>query len=70
MCYGENEFDISWIEYIGVLSRRVPQLYIIPMSNELYELEILTPTHFLVGGPLILPMEADISQEIPGSLRR
>jgi len=41
-----------------------------PLSNDPSDLQALTPAHFLIGGPMTLPPETDISQENPSSLRR
>jgi len=41
-----------------------------PLSNDPGELNALTPAHFLIGGPLLLPPEPEIPGEIVSNLRR
>jgi len=41
-----------------------------PMSHDPSELEALTPAHFLIGGPITLMPEVDLTQETPGGMRR
>jgi len=48
----------------------VNSLPMTPLSNDPGELNALTPAHFLVGGPLLLPSEPEIPGEIVSNLRR
>lgn len=41
-----------------------------PMSNDPNDLRPLTPAHFLVGGPMLMHPEPDLSREEPNGLRR
>jgi len=40
------------------------------MSNDLNDLQPLTPAHFLIGGPMLRHPEPDLSQEQANGLRR
>jgi len=42
----------------------------IPLSSDPSDLEALTPAHFLIGGPIFLPPEIDITKETANGLRR
>lgn len=41
-----------------------------PLSLDALDLEPITPAHFLIGGPLLLVPEPDLSKENIGTLRR
>jgi len=41
-----------------------------PMSYDSPEPEVLTPAHFLIGGPITLMPEVDLTQENQGGLRK
>ncbi|XP_050065913.1 uncharacterized protein LOC126554977 [Aphis gossypii] len=43
---------------------------ITPLSSDPSDLEALTPSHFLIGGPIMIPDEPDISKEPIGRLKR
>ncbi|XP_060869420.1 uncharacterized protein LOC132944179 [Metopolophium dirhodum] len=41
-----------------------------PLNSDPSDLAVLTPSHFLIGGAMLLPDEPDISKEEPNGLRR
>jgi len=41
-----------------------------PLSNNPSDLEALTPAHFLIGGPMFLPPENDLTGAEPNGIRR
>ncbi|XP_008181657.1 uncharacterized protein LOC103309000 [Acyrthosiphon pisum] len=43
---------------------------ITPLSSDPSEIEALTPSHFLIGGPMMIPDEPDISGEPSSGLKR
>lgn len=43
---------------------------ITPLSSNPLDLEVLTPAHFLIGGPLFLTPEVDLTERSPNGLRR
>jgi len=40
------------------------------LSSYPSDLQVLTPSHFLVGGPAMLPMESDVSNAPPNDIRQ
>lgn len=41
-----------------------------PISSDPSDLEALTPAHFLIGGPMFLPPEKDLTETSPNGIRR
>lgn len=41
-----------------------------PLSSDPSDLEVLTPAHFLIGGPMFLPPEIDLTETATNCIRR
>lgn len=60
------ELNTVLIEIEGVLNSRP----LTPMSNDVNDLEVLTPGHFLIGRPLTAVPEPDVTSSSNNRLRR